>query len=57
MPFPLEQWYMEIPVVTRVYLTLVALTSFACVIINFIISLKLYYNNIVILRKIIYIIL
>jgi len=43
MPFPLEQWYMEIPVVTRVYLTLVALTSFACTL-DIIKPIQLYFN-------------
>ncbi|ORX52598.1 DER1-domain-containing protein [Piromyces finnis] len=43
MPFPLEQWYMEIPIVTRVYLTLVALTSFACTL-DIIKPIQLYFN-------------
>jgi len=49
MPFPLEQWYMEIPIVTRIYLTLVALTSFVCVIIIKFHSsiLKFIYNELI----------
>lgn len=43
MPFPLEQWYLEIPIVTRVYLTLVALTSFACTL-DIIKPIQLYFN-------------
>ncbi|KAG4092828.1 DER1-domain-containing protein [Neocallimastix lanati (nom. inval.)] len=43
MPLPLEQWYLEIPIVTRVYLTLVALTSFACTL-DLIKPIQLYFN-------------
>jgi len=43
MPFPLEQWYLEIPIVTRVYLTLVALTSFATTL-DIIRPIQLYFN-------------
>ncbi|TPX68581.1 hypothetical protein SpCBS45565_g03041 [Spizellomyces sp. 'palustris'] len=30
MPFPIEEWYYEVPVITRTYVTAVVLTTLAC---------------------------
>ncbi|RKO94623.1 citrate synthase-like protein [Blyttiomyces helicus] len=31
MPFPIEEWYYEVPVITRVYVTSIFIATFACI--------------------------